>query len=101
MYAFTVMLNELLSEELPFLGMEQCNIMMEVVTRKGRPNAYTALTTDTVGCRLMRLIGSGWNQDPSLRMSFQDITTELNQLLEASADIALNGVKGGVDGDGS
>jgi serine/threonine protein kinase len=90
-YAFTIMLNEMLLEEVPFPLFSVSEIWTKVATQKMRPKAYTASVADAIGCRLMNLIRSGWNQDRSLRMSFQALAVDLNQLLTAAVEIARNG----------
>jgi hypothetical protein len=92
-YAFTLMLNELLTEEIPFHSVPANEIMMKVVVQKARPKMYTVPATDSVGCGLMNLIRICWDQNPAQRMTFLALTPELRNLLSASIEIARNGTK--------
>ena len=92
MYAFTVLLNELLLEEEPLTGLSADEIKETVVTRRQRPRGYTAHTSDEVGCGLIQLINRGWNQDPALRPLFDAITQNLRQILSLSLNVAEHGV---------
>jgi hypothetical protein len=94
------MLNELLSEEVPFPAVGISEIWMKVVTHRMRPKAYAASATDPIGNRLMSLIRTGWSQDPALRVTFQALAADLNQLLTASVEIARNGSRAPVGSKG-
>ncbi len=91
MYAFAVMLNEMLLEELPFADAALATVMHNVVTYRRRPTAYTADVSDPVGCQLMSLIHMGWNQDPQLRVSFSHLARELGALLHLTAETFKHG----------
>jgi serine/threonine protein kinase len=97
-YAFSIMLNELLTEEVPFPSLSQSEIMMKVVMQKTRPRMFAAPASDPVGSRLMSLVRSGWNQDCALRMTFHALSADLNQLLSASVEIARNGTRNTASG---
>jgi hypothetical protein len=85
------MLNELLSEEVPFPEATLPAIIQKVSTLRLRPEPYTAPASDSIGCRLVNLIRAGWCQDPVQRVTFQALAADLNQLLTASVEIARTG----------
>ena len=93
-YAFTVLLNEIMLEKVPFAALSPHEIWYEVAVDGLRPSAYTIddADADTVGCRLMELIRIGWKQDPYLRVSFKDLAHNLKQLLQLTVDQARAGV---------
>jgi serine/threonine protein kinase len=91
MYAFAVMLNELMLQEVPFDGLSLSDIVCEVTVQKARPRRFTAPASDVVGSRLMHYIGVCWNQDRDLRMSFKALEEALSQLLAAAVEILRTG----------
>lgn len=90
-YAFTVMLNEILIEEPPFPGCAMADIIHKVVTYRQRPTPYKAAPKDVVGCQLMSLISMGWNQDPQLRTPFGDLSRQLSALLLQAVEVSKHG----------
>uniref|UniRef100_A0A7S3GNG2 Protein kinase domain-containing protein n=1 Tax=Spumella elongata TaxID=89044 RepID=A0A7S3GNG2_9STRA len=91
MYAFAVLLNELLSELVPFPNCTYFEIMQSVGTFRKRPVAFAAEPSDTLGCELVHLIGRCWHQDPALRMSFHELAGELQHVLRKAVDAARVG----------
>ena len=91
MYAFAVLLNEMLTEQVPFPGRSYVEIVQAVGTFGERPDRYKADVTDALGCELMRLTESCWHQDPTWRMSFHELAAELNHLLRKAAEAARVG----------
>ena len=91
MYAFAVLLNEMLTEQVPFPGRSYVEIVQSVGTFRHRPDRYKADVTDTLGCELMRSTERCWSQDPALRMSFHELAAELNHLLRKAAEAARVG----------
>jgi serine/threonine protein kinase len=91
MYAFAVMLNELMLQEVPFDGLSLSDIVYEVTVQKARPRRFTAPAADMVGSRLVHYIGVCWNQDRDLRMSFKTLEEALSQLLAAAVEIVRTG----------
>eukprot|EP01032_Pedospumella_encystans_P020346 gene20346-23111_t len=91
MYAFAVMLNEVLTEQVPFPKCDFVQIMWDVGTFRIRPNRYKADVGDSLGCKLMHLTEQCWHQDHSLRLNFYELADELNDLLRKAADAARVG----------
>eukprot|EP00598_Pedospumella_elongata_P017005 CAMPEP_0184995532 /NCGR_PEP_ID=MMETSP1098-20130426/53104_1 /TAXON_ID=89044 /ORGANISM="Spumella elongata, Strain CCAP 955/1" /LENGTH=779 /DNA_ID=CAMNT_0027521819 /DNA_START=54 /DNA_END=2390 /DNA_ORIENTATION=+ len=91
MYAFAVLLNEVLAEKVPFPGRSYVEIVQSVGTFRHRPERYRADPTDAIGCSLIPLLERCWHQDPSRRMSFHELAAELNHLLRKAAEAAKIG----------
>ena len=90
-YAFTVLLNELLICEVPFGSMTLPEIVKIVVYEEKRPRAYISKINDPIGCHLMLLINKGWQQQPSRRITFKQVVNKLNVLLLEAASKAKDG----------
>jgi len=91
MYAFAVLLNELLSEQVPFPDCSYVQIVQSVGTFRQRPVAFRAEAADEVGRALVGLIARCWHQDPALRMSFDELGGELTHLLRKTVECARVG----------
>ena len=90
-YAFTVLLNELLVEEVPFGSMSLPEIVKIVLCEKNRPGAYVSMIDDPIGCHLMLLINKGWQHEPLDRITFKQVVSKLNVLLQEAASKAKDG----------
>jgi len=91
MYAFSVLLNELLTEQVPFPDSSFVQIVQTVGTFRKRPVEFRAEAGDEVGQELMTVIARCWHQDPTLRMSFHELSGELTHLLRKAAENARRG----------
>ena len=91
MYAFAVLLNEMLTEQVPFPGRSYVEIVQSVGTFRHRPDRFRADPTDAVGCSLIPLLDRCWHQDPSLRMSFHELAAELKHVLRKAVEAAKIG----------
>lgn len=88
-YAFGVLLNELLAEQLPHPSLS-ISQMRDAVCRDGkRPILFAEASS--VGDSLRTLIQRCWCQLPEERCSFAQVTVELGVILHAALRIARNG----------
>lgn len=80
MFAFTVMLNEVLTEIVPLRDLPPGLILAKMYQSQGtfRPALYAGEQAQSVDS----VITSGWHVDPSQRLTFQQLLTHL-QMLEA------------------
>jgi serine/threonine protein kinase len=88
MFAFGIVCNELLTEELPWPGLKEVQILHQVVTRKARPHRWEGVTP--VGQHIMEsVVGDSHtaclHQDPAHRPTaasvHSDISATLAQLM--------------------
>ena len=91
MYAFTVVLNELLTEQVPFPNTDLAQIVQRVGTFGQRPQEFVASARDSVGCELALLIARCWDQDPKHRPTFHELTPELTHLERKAVEQARVG----------
>ena len=73
-YAFGVVLNEMLCRRQPFLGLEPQRIS-ELVQRGDRPDIVSSIPED-----IKRLIKACWDQDAARRPEFKQIQAQLMRL---------------------
>lgn len=86
MYAFAVLLNELLSEKVPFPDVTYGQIVHIVGTLRQRPTLFVVPAGDTIGRALIVEVARCWHQDPGLRPSFHELATELTHLLRKEVE---------------
>lgn len=91
MYAFAVLLNEVLTEQVPFPGRNYVEIVQSVGTFCHRPECFQPELADALGCALKSCIHRCWHQDSKLRMSFHELSSELNHLLRKAVENARVG----------
>lgn len=89
-YAFAVIMNELLIEKIPFDGITESEKIMSLTIAGTRPDLYDA--DDLVGKKLRSLVRISWNHDKKKRPDFAQINRSLKQLLEKSKHTARRGV---------
>lgn len=95
-FAFGILLNEILTEKLPVpisvAGPNAPNIfqLKDAVCRdQHRPSLYAE--EGHVGDALRRLVTRCWSQDPARRCGFAQVTVELTNILHAAVTIAKYG----------
>ena len=92
MYAFAVLLNELMTELMPY---PDCLNMFQIshsVTGSGlRPASMKPDDNDAIGKELLSLVRNCWDQDPALRMGFHELATELTHLWRKAVERAQQG----------
>lgn len=81
-----MLLNEVLTEQVPFPGRSYVEVVQSVGTFRHRPDLFHPDLQDTIGCKLKSCIERSWNQDPTLRMSFRELTNDLDHLLRLAAE---------------
>eukprot|EP01032_Pedospumella_encystans_P015481 gene15481-17702_t len=91
MYAFAVLLNEVLTEQVPFPGHSYVQIVQSVGTFRHRPDLFQPDLQDTIGCKLLSCITRAWNQDPALRVSFHELAGDLDHLFRRAAEAIREG----------
>ena len=91
MYAFAVLLNEVLTEQIPFPGRSYVQIVQSVGTFRHRPDLFQPDLQDTIGCKLLSCITRAWNQDPALRVSFHELAGDLDHLFRRAAEAIREG----------
>ena len=96
-YAYGIMLNEMLTQDLPLpeslatqRGITPEALMHAVCDRKDRPALFDK-DKGLVGDALRRLVGHCWQQDPSSRCTFAVVTAELSLILLAAVEVANHG----------
>ena len=101
-YAYTVMFNEVLTEEVPFNTISShVAIMMAVCMKEERPTLYhrkpsidSCAEVDDTTCALQQFIAQGWNQEAANRWTFFEATTRLMELVHRSVADMKAGVVG-------
>jgi serine/threonine protein kinase len=78
-YAFGVLMNEVLIEGIPLKGSTHAQIIAHIVVRRKRPRLFTCPLGDGVLSELRELVEHCWNQDRSLRPSFAHISSVLDR----------------------
>jgi serine/threonine protein kinase len=80
-FAFGISMNEVLTMEVPFEGLDQMQIMHAVVSRGKRPRKYEPSSpTDTVGNAVRSVIDSCLETDPTERPTFRELAAYLRTL---------------------
>jgi len=95
MYAFAVLLNGVLTEQVPFPGRSYVEIVQSVSTFRHRPDLFQPDLQDHLGCKLVSCITRAWNQDPALRMSFHELAGDLDHLLRRAVEVVRDGTATG------
>lgn len=71
-YAFAILVYEIITKQVPYNGLSSCYVMYNVANNNLRPEL-----DDTVPIAYRELIESCWNQDPEKRPSFKSIINQL------------------------
>eukprot|EP01034_Spumella_vulgaris_P021389 gene21388-27419_t len=90
-YSFTVMMNELLTEERPFAELNSAQEIWFAVIDGKRPHVYESESSNLVGCKMECLVSIGWANDEAQRVNFHKLHKELSDLLKLSVDVAKHG----------
>ena len=92
-YAYSIMLNEVLSGQVPYKDVQSLpELIKGVCTNNKRPAIYNA--KGAIGDSLRFLITSCWHKDPLRRQNFSNITAVLASLMQASLEVCIHGSNG-------
>lgn len=79
---------QIFTGEIPYAGTKERAMYFAVLDRQLRPERPSSITNDDVWALIVRC----WEHEPSLRLTFSSIHTELKAIIPASGKEFLNAV---------
>ena len=92
-YSFGVILNEVLTEKIPFQGCDESKIRKSIKARE-RPDVFRPSSLiDTVGVALKNVVQACWLTDAPARPAFSTLADDLATILTVLIDVQLHGYR--------